>query len=171
MFTDIVDSTPTQAQVGDRAWLDLVLRHNRVIRDVTAAHGGSVAETQGDGSMRAFASARRAVACAQAIQRQIAARLSDASPPIRVRIGIHTGDAIKDSDHFFGTTVHSAARVASQAGGGEILVSNVVHDLVVGATPSFRFAPDGRSGSRGSTATTGSTHSPRSEARWTRYAL
>ena len=141
VFTDIVDSTPTLAQVGDRAWLDLVQRHNRVIRDVTAAHGGTVVETQGDGSMLAFASARRAVACAQAIQREITSGFSDASPPIRVRIGIHTGDAIKDSDHFFGTTVHYAARVASQAGGGEILVSNLVHDLVAGATPSFRFAP------------------------------
>jgi class 3 adenylate cyclase len=149
VFTDIVDSTPTLAQVGDRAWLDLVQRHNRVIRDVTAAHGGSVVETQGDGSMLAFASARRAVACAQAIQREITAGFSDASPPIRVRIGIHTGDAIKDSDHFFGTTVHYAARVASQAGGGEILVSNVVHDLVVGATPSFRFAPGRAVGLKG----------------------
>jgi len=138
VFTDIVDSTPTLAQVGDRAWLDLVQRHDRVIRDVTAAHGGSVVETQGDGSMLAFASARRAVACAQAIQREITVGFSDASPPIRVRIGIHTGDAIKDSDHFFGTTVHYAARVASHALAGEILVSSVVRDLVAGG-PDIEF--------------------------------
>jgi adenylate cyclase len=139
VFTDIVDSTPTLAQVGDRAWLDLVQRHNLVIRDVTAAHGGTVVETQGDGSMLAFASARRAVAGAQAIQEAIARAFSDGSPAIRVRIGIHSGDAIKDADHFFGTTVHYAARVASHAVGGEILISSAVHELVLGATPSFTF--------------------------------
>ena len=55
---------------------------------------------------------------------------ADDSPPIRVRIGVHTGDAIQEADRFFGTTVHYAARVASQALGGEVLVSNVVRELV-----------------------------------------
>ena len=52
--------------------------------------------------------------------------------PIRVRIGIHTGDAIKEAERFYGTTVHYAARVASHALGGEVLVSSVVRDLVAG---------------------------------------
>ena len=54
-----------------------------------------------------------------------------------MRIGIHTGDALKEAEHFFGTTVHYAARVASQALGGEVLVSSLVHDLVSGAGVVF----------------------------------
>ncbi len=136
-FTDIVDSTVLTARLGDHAWLDLLRRHNAVIEDATAVHGGSVVETQGDGSMLAFSSARRAVACAQAIQREIASAFADDSPPIRVRIGIHTGDALHEADHFFGTAVHYAARVASQALGGEVLVSNLVRDLVAGPGIDF----------------------------------
>ena len=115
VFTDIVDSTVLLARLGDQAWLDVIRRHNAVIEEATAAHGGTVVETQGDGSMLAFSSARRAVACAQAIQREIGGAFADDSPPIRVRIGVHTGDALHEADHFFGTTVHYAARVAGQA--------------------------------------------------------
>ena len=120
------------ARLGDHAWLEVIRRHNAVIEEVTAAHGGTVVETQGDGSMLAFSSARRAVACAQAIQLEIERAFADSSPPIRVRIGIHTGDAMQEADQFFGTTVHYAARVAGHALGGEVLVSSVVHDLVAG---------------------------------------
>jgi class 3 adenylate cyclase len=140
VFTDIVDSTPTLARLGDAAWLAIVQRHNQLISDVTAAHDGAVVETQGDGSMLAFASARRAVVCAQAIQQEIARAFADHSPPIRVRIGIHTGDAIKDAEHFYGTTVHYAARVASHAVGGEVLVSSAVH-LLLQSTAEFTFLP------------------------------
>src|SRR5262245_563185 len=137
VFTDIVDSTVLTTRLGDEAWLDLLRRHNSVIEDAASAHGGTVVETQGDGAMLAFPSARRAVACAQAIQRDIDSVFSDHSPPILVRIGIHTGDALHEADHFYGTTVHYAARVASQALGGEVLVSNLVHELVSG--PGVRF--------------------------------
>ena len=126
VFTDIVDSTVILGRLGDQAWLDVVRRHNALIEKTTAAHGGTVVETQGDGSMLAFSSARRAVACAQAIQHEIERAFADDSPPIRVRIGVHTGDALQEADHFFGTTVHYAARVASQALGGEVLVSSLV---------------------------------------------
>ena len=139
VFTDIVDSTVLTARLGDHAWLDLLRRHNAVIKDTTAAHGGTVVETQGDGSMLAFSSARRAVACAQAIQLEIDSAFADTSPPIRVRIGVHTGDALHEADHFFGTTVNYAARVASQALGGEVLVSNLVRELVAGGGPGIDF--------------------------------
>lgn len=137
VFTDIVDSTLLISRLGDHAWLDLLRRHNAVIEDATVAHGGTVVETQGDGSMLAFSSARRAVACAQAIQAGIAEAFADDSPPIRVRIGLHTGDALHEADHFFGTTVHYAARVASHALGGEVLVSSLVRELVAG--PGIEF--------------------------------
>lgn len=138
VFTDIVDSTIMLARLGDLAWLEVIRRHNAVIEELTTAHGGTVVETQGDGSMLAFSGARRAVACAQAIQQGIEQAFVDASPPIRIRLGIHTGDALQEAEHFFGTTVHYAARVASQALGGEVLVSSLVHDLV-GGDPNFSF--------------------------------
>ncbi|MDP9483092.1 MAG: nuclear transport factor 2 family protein [Chloroflexota bacterium] len=137
VFTDIVDSTVLISRLGDHAWLDLLRRHNTVIVDATAAHGGAVVETQGDGSMLAFSSARRAVACARAIQHGIDDVFADASPPIGVRIGVHTGDALREAGHFYGTTVHYAARVASHALGGEVLVSNLVRELVAG--PGIEF--------------------------------
>lgn len=137
VFTDIVDSTVLLGRLGDQAWLDLLRRHNAVIERTTAAHGGTVVETQGDGSMLAFPSARRAVACAQAIQQEVGHSFAVGSLPVDVRIGIHTGDALHEGDHFFGTTVHYAARVAGQALGGEVLVSSVVRDLVAGAGVDF----------------------------------
>ena len=138
VFTDIVDSTVLTRRLGDHGWLDVVRKHNQVIRDTAAAHGGTVVETQGDGSMLAFSSARRAVACARAIHVAIDAAFADASPPLRVRIGAHTGDALHEADHFYGTTVNYAARVASNAVAGEVLVSSLVRELVSGADVAFR---------------------------------
>ena len=138
-FTDIVDSTVVLSRVGDLAWLEVIRRHNALIEDVTATHGGTVVETQGDGSMLAFSSARQAVACAQAIQHEVDCAFASSSTPIRVRIGIHTGDAIQEGDHFFGTTVHYAARVASHALGGEVLVSSLVRELVAAGASDFTF--------------------------------
>jgi class 3 adenylate cyclase len=143
VFTDIVDSTVLNNRLGDHAWLDVLRRHNAVIEDAAATHGGTVVKTLGDGSMLAFSSARRAVGCAQDIQRGIHRVFADASPPISVRIGVHTGDAIHEADDFFGNTVNYAARVASQALGGEVLVSSLVRDLVAGVGSSLSFV-DGR---------------------------
>ena len=96
-------------------------------------------EFWGDGSLLAFSSARKAVACSVAIQQAIQRAFADASAPIRVRIGIHTGDAIKEAEHFYGTTVHYAARVASHALGGEVLVSSAVRELVIGSSSDVDF--------------------------------
>src|SRR5690349_9153782 len=68
IFTDIVDSTVMLSRLGDPAWVEVIRRHNELLKQVTEEHGGTVVEAQGDGSMLSFASARRAVACAQAIQ-------------------------------------------------------------------------------------------------------
>jgi adenylate cyclase len=134
VFTDIVDSTALIARIGDHAFLPLLRQHHALIQEVTAAHGGTVVNRQGDGSMLAFSGARRAVSCAKSIQHRVAEEITDGTPPLRVRIGIHAGDAVREADDFFGTTVHYAARVASHALGGEILVSSVVRDLVAGGS-------------------------------------
>ena len=111
----------------------MIRTHNAIIEAATIAHGGTVVETQGDGSMLAFSSARQGVTCATAIQRKIRQTFDDRSTPIRVRIGVHTGDALQEAERFYGTTVHYAARVANQAVGGEVLVSSVLRDLLSGS--------------------------------------
>ncbi len=133
VFTDIVDSTVMLGRLGDQAWLEVLRTHNAVIAEATTVHGGTVVETRGDGSMLAFSSARLGVACAIAIQREIQLAFDDRSPQVRVRIGVHTGDALREAEHFYGTTVHYAARVASRARGGEVLVSSVVRELLSGS--------------------------------------
>jgi class 3 adenylate cyclase len=113
--------------------------HNDVIRRVTAEHHGTLVKSQGDGSMLAFASARRALTCALAIDRAIAETFTDPGSPIRVRIGMHVGEPVREANDFFGHTVNYAARVASSARGGEIVVSSLVHDLLA-QTGEFAFA-------------------------------
>jgi class 3 adenylate cyclase len=109
------------------------------VRENLAAHGGYEVELLGDGFLLAFQSARRGLLCAIAIQRAFAA-YSEAHPdePIRVRIGLHTGEALKDVDKFFGKTVILAARIASQARGGEILASSLLKELTE-STGDLRF--------------------------------
>ena len=138
-FTDIEDSLRLNALLGDRRWLDVLHAHNDVIQRVTAEHNGTLVKSQGDGSMLAFASARRALACALAIDRAIAETFTDPGSPIRVRIGMHVGEPVREANDFFGHTVNYAARVASSARGGEILVSSLVHDLLA-ETGEFAFA-------------------------------
>jgi len=139
VFTDIVDSTILNGRVGDAAWHDIVLRHNGVIGAATDAYGGRVVKALGDGEMLAFSSARAAVRCSCEIQRALRREFVDDGLPIRVRIGVHTGDALHDGDDFSGTTVNFAARVAEQALGDEILVSQPTRHLVGLAEPSITF--------------------------------
>jgi class 3 adenylate cyclase len=129
-FTDIEDSTKLNSLLGDRRWLDVLRVHNAVVTDITAEHGGTVVKGQGDGFMLAFASARRSLICALAIQRGIAETFDDPGSLIRVRIGLHVGETVREADDFFGHAVNYAARVASSAAGGEIVASALVFALV-----------------------------------------
>jgi hypothetical protein len=102
MFTDIEGSTAHTERMGDVAWMSLLRQHNRVVSDRSREHGGFLVKSQGDGYMLAFASARRALTCAAAIQGAIARSFADHEEGIRVRIGLHTGEAIREADDFFG---------------------------------------------------------------------
>jgi class 3 adenylate cyclase len=130
VFTDIEGSTALNAAFGDQAWLEVLRVHNQIVEREVRNHGGAVVKGQGDGFMLAFASARRALSCAEAIQRAMQEAFTDPGSPIRVRIGVHTGEVIREANDFFGHAVNYAARVASHAKGGQILVSTIVHDLV-----------------------------------------
>jgi adenylate cyclase len=137
-FTDIEDSLRLNAFLGDRRWLDVLRAHNEVVIRTTEEHAGTVVKSQGDGFMLAFASARRAVTCAQAIEAAVAETFRDPGSPIRVRIGLHVGETVHEADDHFGHAVNYAARVASAAAGGEIVVSSLVYGLLA-QTGEFEF--------------------------------
>jgi len=134
MFSDIEGSTALSEQLGDERWLKLLRRHNALIRRQLAAHRGFEVKSQGDGFMVAFGSARSALRCAIAIQRDLAARHDQSgSQVLRVRIGLHTGEVIREQQDFFGHTVILAARIGAKANGGQILVSALLRGLVAGS--------------------------------------
>jgi class 3 adenylate cyclase len=137
-FTDIEGSTALNASFGDTGWIEVLRAHNEIVARLTTEHGGTVVQRIGDGFMLAFPAARRALRCALAIEREIGSTFDDPGSPIKVRVGVHTGEVIKQADEFFGQAVNYAARVAGAAVGGEILASSLVHDLV-SSDRGFRF--------------------------------
>jgi class 3 adenylate cyclase len=140
-FTDIVDSTAIGASLGDPEWFALLERHDRLTRALLDAHGGTVVKHQGDGFMLSFPTALQAVHFGIVLQRELAAlRARDAAFPLHVRMGIHTGDALRVDGDLFGRHVNLAARVAGVALGDEVLVSEPVYDIV-SATGEVEFGP------------------------------
>ncbi|WP_370066316.1 adenylate/guanylate cyclase domain-containing protein [Mycobacterium sp. MAA66] len=136
LFSDIEGSTALNERIGDRAWVRLIDHHDKLVGRCVKKQSGYVVKSQGDGFMVAFAEPAQAVRCSIDIQQQLAKRPGG----IRVRIGIHTGKSVRRGDDLFGRNVAMAARVASQASGGEVLVSDAVRDAVA---TDFEF-DDGR---------------------------
>jgi len=158
LFTDIEGSTAMTQRLGDAR--DVLREHERIVREALKAHGGSEVKTIGDGFMASFGSATKALECAIALQRAFDDRNASlpAHPealegraehhaPIKVRIGLNAGEPIAEDEELFGTVVITAARIAAQAQGGEILVSDVVRQLVAGK--GFLFADRGETVLRG----------------------
>jgi class 3 adenylate cyclase len=131
LFTDIVGSTERAAKVGDRRWRDLLEEHNAVVRRALARFRGREVDTAGDGFLATFDGPARAIRCARAIVDEV--RGLD----LEVRAGLHTGECELVSEGIRGIAVHIGARVAAQAGPGEILVSSTVKDLVAGSGIEF----------------------------------
>src|SRR5262245_6487022 len=140
MFSDIVGFTALVEGLGEARAQDVLHGHYAIVRDQVAAHGGFEVKAQGDGFMIGCPCARPALRCAVAIQRAMAAYGEHAAVPVGLRIGVHTGDAIREADDFFGRNVIVAARIAAAATGGEILVSSLVREL---AASSDDFVFDG----------------------------
>ncbi|MCW2830379.1 MAG: adenylate/guanylate cyclase protein, partial [Aeromicrobium sp.] len=128
MFSDIEGSTALNHRLGDRGWVQLLDRHDRLLGRAIRAHDGHVIKTQGDGFMVAFAEASEAVAAAVEIQRRLAGVRRGQLAGVKVRIGAHRGSAVHRGGDLFGRNVAFAARVAAQADGGEVLVSDAVLD-------------------------------------------
>ncbi len=126
MFSDIEESTALNERIGDRAWVRLIGRHDKMIRRYVHSHKGHVVKSQGDGFMVAFAEPEQAVRCSIDVQNALSKRPNG----IRVRIGIHVGKSVRRGDDLFGRNVAMAARVAAQADGGQTLVSEPVREQV-----------------------------------------
>ncbi len=126
LFSDIENSTVMTERLGDLRAQEVLHEHNELVRRQVAEQKGFEVKSMGDGFMVAFSSARRALLCAIGIQRAVA-DYSHGHPdqPIRVRIGLHTGEAISEGGDFYGKSVIMAARIASKARAGEILVSSI----------------------------------------------
>ncbi len=131
VFSDIESSTEQALALGDGRWFDLLAIHSGIVRTNLARHGGREIKDQGDGFMLTFTSARRALNFAIDVQ-QALARWSAQHPDeaLRVRIGMHTGEAmVAGTGDLFGKHVIIAARIAALARGGEILASNLVVEI------------------------------------------
>jgi YVTN family beta-propeller protein len=135
MFTDVESSTDITTRLGDDAAASLMATHNTIVLDQVAAFGGHDVRSTGDGFLVVFDSARAAVSCALAIQRE----LTEREHPIRVRIGLNAGEVLRRGDELFGAAINLAARVMDRADGGEILTTDTVRQLVGTMTDaSFR---------------------------------
>jgi class 3 adenylate cyclase len=132
LFTDIVGSTAKAAQMGGRAWRELLERHHTVVRGHLGRFRGREVDTAGDGVFATFDGPARAVRCA----RKIAQAVHELG--LEVRAGVHTGEVELVNDGVRGIAVHIGARVAAQAQPGEVLVSQTVKDLVAGSGLQFR---------------------------------
>ena len=131
LFTDIVGSTQTTAELGDHAWAELVSKHHALVRRNLDAFRGVEIDTAGDGFFASFEGPIRAIRCARAIRDGVR------SLGIEIRAGLHTGECERVDGKIGGLAVNIGARVAAEAGAGEVLVSSTVKDLVAGTGIEF----------------------------------
>ena len=141
VFTDIVGSTERAALLGDGRWRDLLDNHDTVVRHELQRFGGREVNTAGDGFVATFSSPSAALACADEIVDAVRVL------GIEVRVGIHAGEVEVRGADVAGMAVHIGARVAAQAGAGEVLVSSTVRDIVTGSW--HRFAEHGETALKG----------------------
>jgi class 3 adenylate cyclase len=132
LFTDIVGSTQTAADLGDADWKALLERHHATVRALIGRYRGVEIGTAGDGFLATFDGPARGVRCAQAVIDAVRGM------GLEVRTGLHTGEIERIDDSIGGLGVHIAARVGSLAGPSEVLVSSTVKDLVAGSGLTFQ---------------------------------
>ncbi len=131
LFTDIVDSTRTAAEIGDRDWHALLDAHDAVVRSQLSRFRGREVNTAGEGFFAMFDGPQRAIRCAMSIRDTVQ------SLGIEVRAGLHTGECEVRGDDIGGIGVHIGARVSALAKPNEVLVSSTLRDLVIGSGLEF----------------------------------
>jgi class 3 adenylate cyclase len=135
MLTDIVESTKRAPELGDRRWRALLEQHDDLMRQEISRSRGREVKSLGDGFLATFDGPARAVRCAAAIVKGVS------TLDLHVRCGLHTGEIELTGEDIAGIAVHTASRIAAQARGGQVLVSNTVRDLVAGS--GLRFEAEG----------------------------
>lgn len=131
LFTDIEGSTRLALELGD-AWLDVLQAHHRIMRDAIAANAGVEVSTAGDSFFVVFDDPADAARGAVAMVRALDGHDWRPHPPVRVRIGMHTGEAIVHGGDYAGIAVHTASRVESAASGAQILLTAATLDALAG---------------------------------------
>ena len=140
MFTDIVGSTALRSELGDKESDKLFREHDDLVRtQITDNNGQDQSAALGDGFLAVFASTRRALNAAVSIQRSLDTfNRSRSGSPLRVRIGLNTGEVALQGGQLSGAAVHAASRVCASADGGQIVVSDITRQLV-GTVPDLSF--------------------------------
>ncbi len=126
LFTDVEGSTPLLQELGAEAYADALAEHRRVLRTIFSAEGGVEVDTQGDAFFYVFADARAAVAAVAA------ANLALEPGLIRIRMGLHTGEALLTGEGYVGEDIHLGARIAAAGHGGQVLLSAATRALLDG---------------------------------------
>src|SRR5215213_2047458 len=135
MFTDIEGSTRLVQELETHAYRELLERHHALVRAACSDHDGVERGTQGDSFLVIFRDAPSAVAAAADVQRAVAGAAWPGGVNVRVRIGLHTGQGVAGGDDYVGGDINRAARIASAAHGGEVLVSESTRVLSTRALP------------------------------------
>lgn len=136
LFTDVEGSTELVRSLGDEPARAVLRRHDDEVRGAIESHDGTEVERAGDSFMVAFRLPRQALGCALAIHRAFEDPSDDR--PVRVRIGMDTGEIIVEDKGYFGQTVFRASRIAELAQGGQTLVSEATKVLAEPAGFAFR---------------------------------
>ena len=120
LYTDIVGSSRLAADLGDRRWRVLLARHHAIVRKELKRYGGREIDNAGDGFLASFSDQERAIRCACAIVEGIRAL------GIEIRAGLHVGQAEVLGRKLGGVVVNTGARVMSEAGPGQVVVTGVL---------------------------------------------
>ena len=129
MFTDIEGSTQLAHGLAER-WEDALIEHRSLVRSAIAEHSGSEIDSRGDEFFVAFEQPGAAVDAAALMQRSIADHDWPDGGDLRVRMGMHTGQAIYADRDYLGVDVHRAARICFAGHGGQILISAKTHSFL-----------------------------------------
>jgi predicted ATPase/class 3 adenylate cyclase len=124
LFTDVEGSTKLLAEIGDEAYAELLEEHHRLCREAWAAHLGVEVDTEGDAFFVVFEQAADALAAASEAQEALR------EGPVRVRMGLHTGEVLLTETGYVGHELHRAARIASSAHGGQVVLSQATRSLL-----------------------------------------
>jgi DNA-binding NarL/FixJ family response regulator/class 3 adenylate cyclase len=135
LFTDIEGSTRLLRDVGRDRYEELLGMHRRLLRNAVEPFGGFLSGNEGDGSLIVFRSGGDAVAAAADAQRAHSAHAWPSDGRVRVRMGLHTGDAIMGDEGYIGLAVHHGARIGAAGDGGQVLLSSITARLVAHQLP------------------------------------